>query len=172
MTADELAAKLPADSGYVPQPAGDDDRSYLDSLGLPPEVDGFYRSHAPATSIGWPAELLSIEDLRAANASQRGSLLRSLGCTVIAMARGNPYFCLRTGDGYEIRLADAQDLADGVDSEIDLAGVLAHSAEAPVFTAFADFLDAFAASKLPTSPHERVQVHAYHAWRADRQSSA
>ncbi|MEO8700952.1 MAG: hypothetical protein ABI867_12970 [Kofleriaceae bacterium] len=163
MTPTDLAAKLTVDPDYVATPPVGEDLAYLESLALPVELAAFYRTHAPATTIGSRSLLLSIEGMREEHKRERSHALRELGCIVIATANRNPYFCVRTTG--EIRLADEQDLAD---ADFDLAAVLEHSKAGPVFAAFADFLDAFAAGMLPSSPYERVQVHVLRTWQENR----
>jgi hypothetical protein len=163
----ELADKLrQAFPDYKPAPPGEA-LAYLDTLGLPTEIDAFYRSHSPTEVLGTESLLLTVDEMREEHEHMEPSMtIRSAGSCVLATANGNPYFVVGKGDTYEIRLVDHDEVSD--DSSLD--DLIEQSSVGPVFTSFGEFLDALAAQILPSSPHADKEVAAFNAWRAARGS--
>lgn len=160
--ADTLRRSFP---DYAPATLGANDAGYLESLKLPLEIEAFLRVHSPVHSVGSSSLMLSISDMREEHEDfEPGMAVRAAGSAVLATANGNPYFVVRKGDGYEIRLVDH----DEVSEDDDLDALIALSGPGPVFTSFAELIDALAAQVLPSSPYAKDEIAAFETWRAAR----
>lgn len=84
---------------------------------------------------------------------------------MLMTTNGNPYFCVREGDGYRILLADHEEVG-GEDQTLE--SVLGCCEDGPSFDSFAELLEAFAADVLPSSPHADSEMAKYDSWRANR----
>ncbi|HVJ88931.1 MAG TPA: hypothetical protein VM580_03945 [Labilithrix sp.] len=93
--------------------------AYLEALQLPVEIEAFFRTHSPAKIVGTTSQLLSLSEMREEHAGMEPRMtVRNAGSSVLATANGNPYFVVRKGDGYEIRIVDHDEVSE--DSDLDM----------------------------------------------------
>lgn len=160
--ADKLRGAFP---DYEPAMLDAEEVAYLEALKLPAEIEAFFRAHSPAKVVGTTSQLLSLSEMRVEHEEMEPSMtVRNAGASVLATANGNPYFVVRKGEGYEIRIVDHDEVSD----DNDLDTLLELSGAGPVFTSFADFIDALTAQVLPSSPYSDTEMKKLAAWRAAR----
>jgi hypothetical protein len=164
-TPDALAQALRnAFPDYEPAKLAAKEVAYLKSLKLPGEIETFLLSFSPAEIVGTTSQLLSIDGMREEHEEMDPSTtVRKVGASVLATANGNPYFVIRKGKGYEIRIVDHEDISE----DDELKDLIASSKAGPVFTSLTEFISALAAQVLPSSPHSSGRERErFEAWRA------